>query len=186
MTHLRFVLTGILLSVAALTAAVAETRMDNHTPGHSDLQGPYVVLGDSYSSGPRIPAQTGKPAGCDRSDHNYPALLADQVKLKGGMFRDMSCSGATTADPPRPPTRPAASIPACRSPSPPTTTTPGSTPSTNTPTNCGPYSASRPTATFTPGPSPPPSTTSATTAPNSWTNSPPETAARTMRGGDFA
>ncbi|MDH6221611.1 SGNH/GDSL hydrolase family protein [Streptomyces pseudovenezuelae] len=98
MTHLRVVLIGILLSVVALTAAVAETHMDSDTAGHSDLQGPYVALGDSYTSGPRIPAQSGKPAGCDRSDHNYPALVTAQLKLKPGMFRDMSCSGATTVD----------------------------------------------------------------------------------------
>ncbi|MFE9643328.1 SGNH/GDSL hydrolase family protein [Streptomyces sp. NPDC006365] len=98
MTHLRVVLTGILLSVVALTAAVAETRQDSDTAGDSNLQGPYVALGDSYTSGPRIPAQSGRPAGCDRSDHNYPALVAAQLKLTPGMFRDMSCSGATTAD----------------------------------------------------------------------------------------
>ncbi|MFF4060743.1 SGNH/GDSL hydrolase family protein [Streptomyces sp. NPDC001668] len=98
MTHPRFVLTGILLSAVVLTVAVAETRQDSDTARDSVLQGPYVALGDSYTSGPRIPAQSGKPAGCDRSDHNYPALLAARLKLKPGMFRDMSCSGATTAD----------------------------------------------------------------------------------------
>jgi lysophospholipase L1-like esterase len=97
-THLRVVLTGILLSVVALTTAVAETRHDGDTARDSDIQGPYVALGDSYTSGPGIPAQTGQPAGCARSDHNYPALVAAQLNLKPGMLRDMSCSGATTAN----------------------------------------------------------------------------------------
>jgi lysophospholipase L1-like esterase len=97
-THLRVVLTGILVFVAALTTAVAEFRHDGGTAGESDMQGPYVALGDSYTSGPRIPAQSGRPAGCARSDHNYPALVATRLKLGPGMLRDMSCSGATTAD----------------------------------------------------------------------------------------
>lgn len=98
MTHRRVVLTGILLSVVALTAVVVETRHDATPPGDSDLQGPYVALGDSYTSGPGIPAQSGRPAGCARSDHNYPALVAAQLNLRPGMLRDMSCSGATTAN----------------------------------------------------------------------------------------
>ncbi|MFI6333484.1 SGNH/GDSL hydrolase family protein [Streptomyces sp. NPDC050535] len=60
--------------------------------------GPYVALGDSYTSGPRIPAQTGRPAGCDRSDRNYPALVAKELEIKAADFRDMSCGGATLAD----------------------------------------------------------------------------------------
>lgn len=98
MTHLRVVLTGILLSVAALTVTVAETRHDGDTAGDSGMRGPYVALGDSYTSGPRIPAQSGRPAGCARSDHNYPALLAAGLELGPRMYRDMSCSGATTAN----------------------------------------------------------------------------------------
>jgi lysophospholipase L1-like esterase len=97
-THLRVVLTGILLSAVALTTAVAESRHDGDTARDSDIRGPYVALGDSYTSGPGIPAQSGQPAGCARSDHNYPALVAAQLNLKPGMLRDMSCSGATTAD----------------------------------------------------------------------------------------
>ena len=61
--------------------------------------GPYVALGDSYTSGPNIPSQaTSTPAGCDRSDRNYPSLVAEQLALKPADFRDMSCTGATIAD----------------------------------------------------------------------------------------
>jgi lysophospholipase L1-like esterase len=64
----------------------------------STPQGPYVALGDSYTSGPEIPEQVGSPAGCERSNHNYPTLVAAHLKLKAGDVRDVSCSGATIAD----------------------------------------------------------------------------------------
>ncbi|WP_328767183.1 SGNH/GDSL hydrolase family protein [Streptomyces sp. NBC_00286] len=60
--------------------------------------GPYVALGDSYTAGPKIPGQTGEPAGCGRSDRNYPALVADGLGLEADEFRDVSCSGATMGD----------------------------------------------------------------------------------------
>lgn len=59
---------------------------------------PYVALGDSYTSGPKIPRQSGTPAGCDRSDHNYPAVVARQLGVTAADFRDVSCSGATITD----------------------------------------------------------------------------------------
>lgn len=55
----------------------------------------YVALGDSYTAGPFIPMQRGDPPGCRRSDHNYPSLVA---RSTGMVLRDVSCSGATTAD----------------------------------------------------------------------------------------
>jgi hypothetical protein len=36
----------------------------------------YVALGDSYTSAPLVPHQVGMPAGCARSDQNYPSLVA--------------------------------------------------------------------------------------------------------------
>ena len=54
----------------------------------------YVALGDSYASGPGIPAQVGTPAGCARSDHNYAHLLATSLRVKD--FTDVTCGGATT------------------------------------------------------------------------------------------
>lgn len=58
--------------------------------------GPYVALGDSYTAGPLIPNQTGDPAFCFRSDHDYPALVAQT--LHPSAVRDVSCSGAATAN----------------------------------------------------------------------------------------
>jgi hypothetical protein len=47
----------------------------------------YVALGDSYTAAPLVPNHAGMPAGCARSDQNYPSL---------GAFRDVSCSAART------------------------------------------------------------------------------------------
>jgi lysophospholipase L1-like esterase len=51
----------------------------------------YVALGDSYASGPGIPAQV--DSACARSDQNYPSLLA---AARNWQLTDVSCSGATT------------------------------------------------------------------------------------------
>ena len=56
----------------------------------------YVALGDSYTSGPLIPDQTGFPAGCLRSTHSYPFLVA--AGTGAASFTDVSCQGATTRD----------------------------------------------------------------------------------------
>lgn len=56
----------------------------------------FVALGDSYAAAPLVPVPTGQPAGCLRSDHNYPSLVAKA--LGATEFHDVSCSGATTAD----------------------------------------------------------------------------------------
>ncbi|RKE18991.1 SGNH/GDSL hydrolase family protein [Streptomyces sp. TLI_171] len=66
------------------------------SPSASPVTGPYVALGDSYTSGLRIPPQGGSPQGCGRSGVNYPALVAQQLGLKD--FTDVSCSGARTSD----------------------------------------------------------------------------------------
>ena len=55
----------------------------------------YVAMGDSYTSGPVIPAQSSAAGGCDRSNHNYPSDVAAALKLT---LTDVSCSGATTAN----------------------------------------------------------------------------------------
>src|SRR5438552_1252187 len=52
----------------------------------------YIALGDSYGAGPGIP--TDVHSACQRSDHNYPSLVADAVSFSS--FRDATCSGATT------------------------------------------------------------------------------------------
>ena len=56
----------------------------------------YVALGDSYTAGPLVPGQTGSPAGCLRSDHSYPFLVA--AGTGAAAFTDVSCQGATTTD----------------------------------------------------------------------------------------
>jgi hypothetical protein len=65
-------------------------------PASGASPGPYVALGDSYTAGPLIPNQVGDPALCFRSDHDYPALVARAVRPSA--FRDVSCSGAATAN----------------------------------------------------------------------------------------
>ena len=88
------------LSCAALVTAVGIGRGGDG--GGASLiappNGPYVALGDSYTAAPKVPGQSGRPAGCERSDHDYPALVARELGLKQAEFRDLSCSGATTAD----------------------------------------------------------------------------------------
>ena len=56
--------------------------------------GVYVALGDSYTSGPLIPNQHGDPIDCGRSDHNYPSLVAEALKVS--TFIDVSCGSAET------------------------------------------------------------------------------------------
>lgn len=50
----------------------------------------YVALGDSYTSGGYLGAETG-PAGCLQTDGNYPHLLAKALDLE---LSDASCGGA--------------------------------------------------------------------------------------------
>ena len=56
--------------------------------------GPYVSLGDSYTSAPLVPVPTGNPIGCGRSTHNYPSDVA--AAIAPSSFTDVSCAGATT------------------------------------------------------------------------------------------
>ncbi len=72
----------------------------------------YVALGDSYTSGPGITTQVagpssdpngdlGSPAGCMRSDRNYPTVARADLAAAGitfARFWDFSCSGAQTED----------------------------------------------------------------------------------------
>jgi lysophospholipase L1-like esterase len=56
----------------------------------------YVSLGDSYTAGPLIPNLTGSPAGCARSTHSYPFLVAAADGTAS--FTDVSCQGADTTN----------------------------------------------------------------------------------------
>jgi lysophospholipase L1-like esterase len=73
------------LSTAAFIPATASASV-----------GPYVSLGDSYTSGPLIPDQVGSPAGCLRSNHNFPSLV--RAQLGPSSFTDVSCQGADTTN----------------------------------------------------------------------------------------
>lgn len=95
-TSVRAGLAGV-LACGVIGAAIGIGRGGDDA-GSAPPKGPYVALGDSYTAGPKIPDQGGKPAGCDRSDHNYPALVAAGLGLDGADFRDVSCSGATLGD----------------------------------------------------------------------------------------
>lgn len=58
--------------------------------------GPYVSLGDSYTSAPLVPLPTGNPPGCGRSTNNYPSDVARAIAPR--TFTDVSCASATTDD----------------------------------------------------------------------------------------
>ncbi|MFI6657558.1 SGNH/GDSL hydrolase family protein [Streptomyces sp. NPDC050523] len=83
---------GVALGSCALMA-MSTSPAAAHGGGHGRGTS-YAALGDSYTSGPVIPAQV--DANCARSDHNYPSLVAAARKI--GAFKDVSCSGATTEE----------------------------------------------------------------------------------------
>lgn len=56
----------------------------------------YASLGDSFSSGPLIPAVRADPGSCLRSTNNYPAFLAGW--LEATTYVDRTCAGATSTD----------------------------------------------------------------------------------------
>jgi hypothetical protein len=58
--------------------------------------GPYVSLGDSYTSAPLVLTPTGNPIGCGRSTHNYPSDVARVIAPSS--FTDVSCGSATTVN----------------------------------------------------------------------------------------
>ena len=98
---LAAVLAGcLMLAACSGTQTVASTSSkaaSATTDAYPVTQGPYVALGDSYTSGPDIPDQAGDPAGCARSDRNYPALVAQSLGLVA-KTHDMSCSSARIAN----------------------------------------------------------------------------------------
>lgn len=55
----------------------------------------YVALGDSYTAGPGIDPLQAASGYCQRSQDNWPTLVAASLDLT---LTDVSCSGATTAD----------------------------------------------------------------------------------------
>lgn len=83
-------------AIVVVVGCVAVALTGTAQASAEEVSGEYVALGDSYTAGPLIPVQTGQPAGCLRSDHNYPSLV--RQSLRSSAFRDVSCSGATTDD----------------------------------------------------------------------------------------
>ena len=87
--------------VAAVTGLLATSGIASGTAGASSRSPFYVALGDSYTSGPGLPAQLGPqttppaPAACQRSSDNYPTIVA---KSLGIAVDDVSCLGASTKD----------------------------------------------------------------------------------------
>ena len=95
-------------AVAALTAAVLTgcSGSDAAPAGDEAVVQPvdYVALGDSFSSGPLVPASRNDPGGCFRSTNNYPAYLAGHLEV--ATYTDVTCSGARSRDLHRPQTLP--------------------------------------------------------------------------------
>jgi lysophospholipase L1-like esterase len=86
LVRLGAVLGGLAASLALLICAAPAAA----------VIGPYVALGDSYTSAPLVPNPTGSPILCGRSTNNYPQDI--RRALSPSSFTDASCSGATTAD----------------------------------------------------------------------------------------
>ncbi|WIV62138.1 SGNH/GDSL hydrolase family protein [Amycolatopsis nalaikhensis] len=78
----------IAITVAALGSATAG-------PATAATTGEYVALGDSAAAGPLIPPPDLSSPGCLRSLLDYPHIVAKRLGLP---LKDVTCSGATTAD----------------------------------------------------------------------------------------
>ena len=83
------------ITVRMLASTLAATLVLATAAQAADLS-PYVALGDSYTAAPLVPNQVGSPAGCARSDHNYPSVV--RAALGSATFTDVSCSAARTDD----------------------------------------------------------------------------------------
>jgi lysophospholipase L1-like esterase len=77
----------------ALVLAVAGALASASAANAADSGGTYVALGDSYTSGPLIPVQSGGL--CLRSSENYASLTAADL---GYSLVDASCAGSTTVN----------------------------------------------------------------------------------------
>ncbi len=89
--HVRALCTG-----AATLAGTLVLAASLGAAGAAAQTGPYVALGDSFTSAPLVPGPTGSPALCLRSTHNYPQDV--RAAISPSSFTDASCSGATTVD----------------------------------------------------------------------------------------
>ncbi|UPK76622.1 SGNH/GDSL hydrolase family protein [Nocardioidaceae bacterium SCSIO 66511] len=86
---------GALVSALVVaTVPFAAAPSGSAEPQQAPAYGEYVALGDSYTAGPLIPDMRDDPAGCLRSTHNYPAMVAKALDVDS--YVDASCSGART------------------------------------------------------------------------------------------
>ena len=84
------------LARTATSIAITVTVLGGLTAGTAAAAaGEYVALGDSAAAGPVIPPQDTSSPGCARSLANYPHVVAKKLGLA---LKDVTCSGATTAD----------------------------------------------------------------------------------------
>ncbi|ASR34054.1 GDSL family lipase [Prauserella marina] len=110
------VLIGVLITVTACGTQETERQTGQQAPEAAAPTSPgtsavrYVALGDSYTSAPGAGKAVGSPAGCGRTEVNYPRLVAES--LRATEFTDASCGGATTADLTRPQRTPEGTNPA--------------------------------------------------------------------------
>jgi lysophospholipase L1-like esterase len=81
--------------VAVLVVALTAVAMSVPPTAAAAGGAQYVALGDSAAAGPLIPLPDLTSPGCLRSTSNYPKLAAAQL---GVSIRDVTCSGAVTAD----------------------------------------------------------------------------------------
>jgi lysophospholipase L1-like esterase len=89
------VLAACLLGTALLAGCGATSSITTAAKATAPRAQRYVALGDSFTSAPLVPHQGGLPAGCLRSDQDYPSLVA--AALHPSSFTDVSCYGAATA-----------------------------------------------------------------------------------------
>jgi lysophospholipase L1-like esterase len=80
----------------AVIVLLATSLVISVAVGAQAATGPYVALGDSYTSAPLVPNPTGNPILCGRSTNNYPQDV--KRAISPASFTDASCSSATTTD----------------------------------------------------------------------------------------
>ncbi|MFC9701907.1 SGNH/GDSL hydrolase family protein [Streptomyces sp. NPDC056943] len=83
---------AVIAALAGAAAAAPASAVAERPAGYAAEPVRYVALGDSFSSGPGIPAQTDTT--CGRSSSNYPSLVAEAIGAAS--FRDVTCAGADT------------------------------------------------------------------------------------------
>jgi hypothetical protein len=85
---------GVALTGLLTACGAGGFGSDHSQPTDEDVSS-YVALGDDFTAAP----DTGKTVGddgCERSDANYPALVAKDLGID--KVKDVSCTGATTKD----------------------------------------------------------------------------------------